>query len=675
MSTDLRPYELRAQEVFPALGQPFVLPKGLARSMPQLARVPRFVAEFLLARQLPKGGGAVEVAEYLARRLPSPQERELWQHRLVTQGSLAVVDLVEVRVDVGSGSHRAYLDSLGISASIRAELADRHPSLMTGGLWGHATLRRSWDAGVELTRFVPVQAVVRLDQVLEGRLYFETADWVDLLLASAGYDPYAVASGRPPAEERRLKLLYLVRLAPLVEPNLNLIELGPKNTGKTYLLRNVSPRAHVVSGGRVTPASLFVNLATGRPGLLADRKVVVFDEVARLSLGSDESVATLKDFLESGTFGRGAKSLRSECSVLFTGNIEVEAGRPSARYRHLFEPLPQEFRDSAFIDRLHGFIPGWELPKLTPASFAQGIGFVSDFFGEVLFRLRQLPYERERAEALAQRPLLPGATQRDSIALERLSRALLKMVFPLGAPPDDPWLTSILDLAGELRQLVHDQLSRIAPGEFSPRPIGYETSGPRPHTRALSEAPSLPRRPRAGEVFYLDFIRIGEGWEVRLRKIQAAVIPSGKGLRLSPTFGADVRRSIRAAFDHLEAHPDLLGLPSDWFRERSLAVDVPGEPLGDGSGAGLAAFLAMAQAALHQPAPEAIVALGVTTLHGDLTLPEQFTDRLAALPPGPGHLVVPRLPPDLGRLSVPMYWRLSTAMSLSEALTLAWLQA
>jgi len=671
METGTRPYEERAQQVFSALAEGCLIPKGLARSMPQFARVPRFVAEFLLARQLRRGEGAAEVADYLAAHLPSPPERNLWTHELVTRGSLEAVDLVEIVVDEKTGAHTARLDSLGLKALASPKLAERHPGLMTGGLWGHVDLRWDEETKTRLEQFIPVQATVRIDLVLEARHYFdETGDWVDLLLASAGYDPLAVEVKAPEgAPLRRLKLLYLARLAPLVEPNLNLIELGPKNTGKTFLLRSLSPRVHVVSGGRVSPAALFVNLATRRPGLLAERKAVVFDEVARLSLGAAEGVATLKDYLESGTFGRGAQSLRSDCSLFFTGNIEIEGAMPSPRYRHLFEPLPREFRDSAFADRLHGFIPGWELPKLSPSSFATGVGFVSDFFGEVLYRLRNHPYEREREEAVSRHPLLKGATQRDAVALERLSRALLKMVFPLGAPPDDPWLSSILAVAGELRQLVHDQLCQMAPGEFAPRQIGFDL-GQENRTVGMVPPPSpVPVSPRSGEVFYLDLIPLDEGHEIRLRKVEAALIPSGKGLRLASALGTQAKRSIQLVFDYIEAHPDLLGLPAGWFRERSIAVDVPGEAPGDGAGLGLAAFLAMSHAALHQAPQMPVVALGIPALHGELAAPQHLYDRLHSLPPGPGLLLIPQSVPIEEGL-VPKGWRISPARSLGEALAL-----
>jgi ATP-dependent Lon protease len=284
------------------------------------------------------------------------------------------------------------------------------------------------------------------------------------MLQSAGYDP-----GQFPS--RRVKFLLLSRLVPLVEKNVNLLELGPRQTGKTFLLRNVSPRVFTISGGKATPANLFVNLSTGAIGILGNRKVVVFDEIAHTSFDSgDGTVSILKDFMESGHFSRGNKQFTSDASLFLAGNIDVEGEAPNHRYRHLFEPLPEALIDSAFQDRIHGFLPGWEVPKITPASISKGMGFVTDYFGEVLVKLREDSFTHLVHEMTFEK----GMTRRDSVAVERIASGMIKLIQPDGNL-DAATFEEIVLFACEYRQRIHDQLVKLAPGEFKSKKIGLES--------------------------------------------------------------------------------------------------------------------------------------------------------------------------------------------------------
>lgn len=668
----------RVERVFGALGQPVVIDKGIVRDIPSLGRVPRYVAEFLLAMGLPKGRSPGEIADDLLASHPASGEQELWLHRLVQDGSITVIDLAEVRVDLGTGAYSASLRGLGISpVEVSPDVADRNPGLLAGGLWGRLAL--TWEPRTEdddrppvrIERFDPVQVRASLEPFLEGRPYFSADLWMNLLLRSAGYEPEALAhQAADLVSLRRTKLLLLTRLAPLVEPNLNLIEMGPKNTGKTYLLRNVSPRAYVLSGGSASVASLFMNLATRRLGLLAQRKVVVFDEIARLRLGSAESVAILKDYLESGTFGRAGQSVQSDCSVVFTGNIEVEGTNPSPRYRHLLEPLPAELRDSAFVDRLHGFLPGWELPKLTPDSFARGLGFVSDYFGAVLLKLRDHPYGETYADLSAERPPLEDMTRRDAVSCDRLARALLKMVFPLGAAPEDrPLVDQIFDLAGELRQRLHDQLCRMAPGEFSPRQVGFAHPG-RPFVSESFSTPSSRLRPLAvGEAYFLDYRTVGEGAEAAVRLVEVSVLPNARGLVMDGHLDRLAQSAVKSVFQYLRANLRSFGLPPDWLDGRGLAVAVPDGPVGDGAALGLPVFLAVASAILGVKPSGPVVACGPTSLHGALQFPASLVPRVSLLEPVPGgHLVLPAASGSIP--AVPQGWEVLRVRDLAHALQL-----
>lgn len=641
--------DVRVQQVYGALGEPVILRKDLASSIPALARVPRYVAEFLLATRSGDRADPVRVAEYVTARHPAPHERQLWLHRLVRAGELSVLDQIAVRVDVREGVEWASIPSLDLTrVRVDPRLTRRHPGLLTGGLWGLGQLTREGDNRdpVRLAAFRPVQVSVQLGPYLESRHYFTTAQWIDLLLTSAGYDPEAAVAGLPagPARLRR-RLLLLARLLPLVESGYNLLELGPKNTGKTYLLRNLSPQVFLLSGGHASPATLFTNLATRTPGIVAQRKVVVFDEVARMHLGSADSVATLKDFMESGRFSRGSHELRSDCALVFVGNIDVEGPRPARRYGHLLEPLPEEIGDSAFADRLHAFLPGWELPKLGRDALARGHGFISDYFGAILLSLREHPYADIYAGLTAAHPPAPGMTRRDEAAVQRTARGLLKLVFPAGSERSDPQVVAaILALAGELRQRIHVQLTRLAPGEFCARSVGFlgiAATGAVDLQPAVEPVPTCARTPTPGEVYFLDQLLAGEDRGGRLLLVETTVIAAQRGLKLRGRLGPGAVDALRTVHSFLVAHLGVVGLPADWLSERAMAVTVVGGTIQDEAALALPALLAMASALRGTPPASSLVAVGDASLHGRLGFPADLAQRVGALSgTAPGRLVL-----------------------------------
>ncbi len=433
-------------------------------------RLPRYVSEYLIAKYVRPESWREDldsVQTKIKDLLPEVDRRELVKERLLRTGEVVLIDPIEARIDLKNGQRWAKVDALGDDkARVPAALLEQHPGLLLGGLWGTVKIRYAPQVDAEhpneILHFTPFQvgppdlAVYRA-----GRAHFTSDEWIDLILQSAGYAPRAFPS-------RRHRLLLLARLTPLVQSNINLIELGPRQTGKTFLLRNLSPRVFTISGGRTTPANLFVNLATKAVGILGTRKVVVFDEIAHTTFGdTDATLSTLKDYMESGQFSRGARSFATDASLVYTGNLDVQDDRPDERYRHLFEPLPEELIDSAFLDRLHGYLPGWEIPKITSEALANGVGFITDYFGEILARLREDDYQTTASRL----EFAPGMTRRDQVAVERIASGLIKLIYPHGEmTPDET--KEMVQLACELRQRVHDQLVAIAPGEFKPRSIG-----------------------------------------------------------------------------------------------------------------------------------------------------------------------------------------------------------
>ena len=269
-------------------------------------------------------------------------------------------------------------------------------------------------------------------------------------------------------KNEREKILMLLRLVPFVEANYNLLELGPRETGKTYTYRNTSSRSFVISGGKATPATLFYNVGTRKVGILGQKDVVFFDEIANTSFSDPEAtVSVLKDYMQTGKFSRGNQEFSTQASIVLAGNIDtdIDAKKPAAHYLHLFVTLPPELGgDSAFLDRLHAFLPGWELPKIKPENYASGYGFVTDYLADIFTKIR-----RKNFQTIVNAHVSFGSmTGRNQNAIVKTTAGLIKLIYP-HAKPDiikSDELKKCLDLAVEARQLILDQLAISASGEF-----------------------------------------------------------------------------------------------------------------------------------------------------------------------------------------------------------------
>jgi ATP-dependent Lon protease len=590
-------------------------------------RLPRYVSEYLIAKYVRPESWRADLDKVQAKikdLLPETDHRELLKERLLRLGEAIIIDHVEAKIDLKNGQRWGRVDALGDDrVRVPSPLLEQHPGLLLGGLWGTVRVRYAPETDAshpnELVSFTPFQVgPPDVAAFRAGRGRFTSDEWISLLLQSAGYSPAAFPN-------RRHRLLLLARLGPLVQRNLNLVELGPRQTGKTYLLRNVSPRVFTVSGGRTTPANLFVNLATRAVGILGTRKVVVFDEIAHTSFGdTDATLSTLKDFMESGQFSRGAKTFAADASLVYTGNLDVQDDQPDARYRHLFEPLPAELIDSAFLDRIHGYLPGWEIPKITPAALASGVGFITDYFGEVLARLRDEDHQ-EAGRALS---FSPGMTQRDRVAVERITSALIKLIYPDGKMATLE-VQELVSLACELRQRVHNQLTDIAPGEFKPRFIGL--AGMEEHeakdlrTKAggvLPQDDPLNRESVVGAVTGLGIVMrngVIVGGDTILIQVQSF---TGNTAQLNVTGSHDVilKDSVQTAYNIVRSRFREFGINEKLLRERIVAVHLTriAEPK-EGPSAGLAFVVGIVSALTGRPVVPACAMTGEVSLFGEVT--------------------------------------------------------
>ena len=609
--------------------------------------LPRYVSEYLIAKYVKPETWREDLAKMQAKvkeLLPDLEHRELLKERLLSRGEVTMIDSVEARVDLRGGQRWARIPALQDNkVRVSGSLLEQHPGLLLGGLWGTVKIKYAPEIDAdnpnELLAFTPFQVgPPDLVAYRDSRQQFTSDEWTGLMLQSAGYNPAAFP-------DRRSKLLLLARLIPLVERNVNFLELGPRQTGKTFLLRNVSPRVFTVSGGKTTPANLFLNLSTKAVGIIGTRKVVVFDEIAHTTFDDgDATISTLKDYMESGQFSRGSIGLAADAGLVFAGNIDVEGARPHPRYRHLLEPLPKELIDSAFQDRVHAYLPGWEVPKITAAAVAGGVGFVTDFFGEVLVRMR----EDSHADRIRAVPMRDGLTKRDQTAVERLGSGLIKLLYPDGRMADDE-LQEVVLLACEFRQRVHDQLVKLAPGEFKAKviaPVGVESHAAadlqlRPATIADDR---LNREAVVGAVTGLAVLH-KEDQEIGgdLISIQVSCFAGPADVKVTGMHGPILRDSVRTAYNIVRARFRDLGVNEKRLKDQTVAVHLVriAEPK-EGPSAGLAFVTGIVSALTGRPVKAGFAMTGEVALHGEVGPVGGIAHKIrAAARAGRTHVIVP----------------------------------
>jgi ATP-dependent Lon protease len=419
-----------------------VILKPLARWNEAYKEFPRFVLEYLVARYVTPEDpvpGQRKIDRILSEHYTESSKRELIKSAIREKGEYSLLGQLAVRLEAGRDHYWADVPALGentvrVSQKVLRQYGD---VLLTSGAWG--TMLIEYDATYEIRgrkypfyikEFTPFQITrLDLDDYTARRRRFEEDEWLDLLVQSIGFNPEQF--------DRRTKLLMMLRLVPFVEPNYNLIELGPQQTGKTYTYRNTSSRAFVVSGGKATPATLFYHGAARRLGVVGTKHVVYFDEISRTHFDdADASISVFKDYMQTGVFSRLGQEFRASASIVLGGNIEVELRerRPADRYPHLFGVLPTELQDTAFLDRLHAYLPGWEIPVINPANYAAGYGLMSDYLAEILAELRR----RNFLTHVSAQVSFHGMNQRNEDAVKKTAAGLLKLLYPHLAPGEVP---------------------------------------------------------------------------------------------------------------------------------------------------------------------------------------------------------------------------------------------
>ena len=468
-SAEMDRLDALAAEAFPG----YLVRKDLVRRYARQYPVPTYVVEFLLGRYCASvdereiAEGLAIVERQLQGRTVRTGDREVFKSRAREDGSVKLIDVVRAKLDAKHDCYVAELPSLNLTdVQVADTLVRENQRMLADGFYAEVTLAydpvESQDAAgrpfrIALLRPVQMSKPDVLGVLSKGRRAFTTASWRDLLIRSAGLEPDLL--------DEPAKRVALLRMAPFVERNYNLVELGPRGTGKSHIYQQLSPYSHLLSGGKATVAKMFVNMANGQRGLVCQYDVVCFDEIAGVAFDQKDGINIMKGYMASGEFSRGKESIRAEGGIVMVGNFDVDVEQQQ-RIGHLLSPLPKEMRDdTAFHDRIHAYAPGWNFPKLNPNEHLTGhFGLVSDFLSECWSRLRQT----SRVSALQNRVFWGGALSgRDVEAVHKTCSALVKLLFPdPDAPVSDDDLEWIVRVALESRRRVKEQQKRCLKGEF-----------------------------------------------------------------------------------------------------------------------------------------------------------------------------------------------------------------
>ena len=446
-----------------------IVRKDLTKKIKEGANVPVYVLEFLLGQYCSSNDeevirqGVENVKHILADNFVRPDEAQKILSMLRSRGSHTVIDMITVRLDMKRNVYVAEFSNLGIrDIPIADEYPERYDRLLCGGIWCIVQMDyeyieedRKNGTPVQIRKLTPIQMPhIDMEELRQGRKAFCKGQWLDVLLRSVGMEPEALSY--------REKWLILTRMIPLVENNFNLCELGPRSTGKSHLYKEISPNSILVSGGQTTVANLFYNMGRKTVGLVGLWDCVAFDEVAGIHFKDKDGIQIMKDYMASGSFARGKEEKAASASMVFVGNINQSVD-VLLKTSSLFDPFPPEMgTDTAFLDRVHCYLPGWEIPKFRPEHFTDDYGFISDYLAEVMRELckEQFGDGLDRYFRLGR-----NLNQRDTIAVRKMVGGYLKLLYPDGAYTKEE-LEESLRMALEMRRRVKEQLKKLGGMEF-----------------------------------------------------------------------------------------------------------------------------------------------------------------------------------------------------------------
>ena len=651
----------------------FVVKKDLVGIIKGGANVPAFVLEYLLANACSTEDeerlkeGMENVKTILRDHYINPEESSLIQSKLKERGSYKIIDKISVELDPQRDKYWANISNSNIKrANISDELVKNHEKLLLGGIW--AIIDMEYDPlitiGSTVYPFVvreirPIQlSSFDNSRILNKRKEFTKDEWKRLLLRSAGYEPYSEG-----LDERKLNLL-LCRLIPLVEANFNMVELGPRSSGKSYIYKEITPYAILISGGQGSVAQLFVNNTTGRVGAVGLWDAICFDESTDKLFKDRDAIPLMKDYMESGSFSRAkGGEITGSASVILNGNINQPV-ETVLQTSHLFSPLSDEVNhDTAFLDRINLYLPGWEISKFSPSNFTSNYGFSTDFFSEVLKSQRKTTYY----DALDNYFTLGShLKQRDSRSVRRIISGFIKLLNPDGDYTKED-IKEYLVVAMEMRRRVKEQLKRIGGMEFWDTNFSYidkETQEeffvalPEEKGSSLIEANPLPPG--------VCYTATSDGDNTALVKIEAVALKGSGKLNVTGTNSHEVKENIKNTLNYLRANERSILNDQHTLSNYDLNIQITnlmGASISGGIGS--AVYVAVLSSIYKKNLKSALAVLGNISIGGAIERSLNFADKVSLLSEnGAKTVLVPMdnvselgtLPTTiLGKTDVPFY--------------------
>lgn len=610
-----------------------IVRKDLTKKIKEGANVPVYVLEFLLGQYCGSDDeqiisqGIEKVKKILADNFVRPDEAQKTLSVLRSKGMYTVIDKITINLNIRTDQYVADFSNLGITGiPISSEYPERYDRLLCGGIWCIVQLEYVFNEQdkhsnpIKIDKLTPIQMPhVDIHDLKEGRKSFSKEEWIDVLLRSIGMEPNQL--------NEREKWLLLLRLVPLVENNYNLCELGPRSTGKSHIYKEISPNSILVSGGQTTVANLFYNMSKRTVGLVGLWDCVAFDEVAGIKFKDKDGIQIMKDYMASGSFARGKEEKAASASMVFVGNINQSVD-VLLKTSSLFDPFPPEMAtDTAFLDRIHCYLPGWEVPKFRPEHFTDDYGFITDYFAEFIRELRK----SQESDALDKYfKLGKNLNQRDTIAVRKTVSGLVKLLYPDGEYSKDE-LEEILRLALEMRRRVKEQLKKIGGMEFYDVNFSYidnETFEEKyvsvPEQGSSTLIPEGTCNP--GQVYT---VSTGKSGMIGLFRLESQLLP-GNGKFTCNGLGSDreARESTQNAFNYLKANGNRISQSISTTTKDYIIQYQDLQGIGMTSTLSLPTLIALCSIAIQKPTVSSLAVLGDISVSGTVSKVENLANTL-----------------------------------------------
>ena len=611
-----------------------IVRKDLTKKIKEGANVPVYVLEFLLGQYCSSDDetiiekGVQNVKKILAENFVRPDEAQKVLSRLRRKGSYTVIDMVTARLDMKRNLYVASFSNLGIAnVLLDDEYPEKYDRLLCGGIWCIVQLEYEYveeekknGMPVQIRKLTPIQMPhVEIEELKEGRKQFTKDEWLDIMLRSIGMEPDELTE--------REKWLLLLRMVPLVENNFNLCELGPRSTGKSHLYKEISPNSILVSGGQTTVANLFYNMGRKTVGLVGLWDCVAFDEVAGINFKDKDGIQIMKDYMASGSFARGKEEKAASASMVFVGNINQSVDA-LLKTSSLFDPFPPEMgTDTAFLDRMHCYIPGWEIPKFRPEHFTDDYGFITDYLSEFVRELRKEQYGDALDEYFR---LGRNLNQRDTIAVRKMVGGLVKLMYPDGVYTKEQ-LEEILKIALEMRRRVKEQLKKLGGMEFYDVNFSYiDLEDMSEHYVSVPEQGGGKLIPEGmcnpGQVYT---ISQGKSGMIGVFRLESQMLPgNGKLERTGLGSDRDAKESSNTAFNFLKANGNRISGSISTTQKDYIINYQDLQGIGMTGKLALPTLIALCSIALGRPVQSSTAVLGEISISGTLIKVDNLADTL-----------------------------------------------